>query len=169
MTTRTDKKNHLSTAGFTLIEIMVVMIIISVLAALSLPSLKKMLIDQDLERAKTNMRAIFASEQTIYMNTGHFWPNYTVGGGDPCPADLSRIFTALEINFQSEGWTYQCVAPAGGAAFDCYTNKFFPELNLTLQIHIGSGSSQPTCISAGTGNGYRLCPKQSSLVTPSCF
>lgn len=168
MLQQTDKKNLLSTVGFTLIEIMVAIIIVSVLAALSLPNLKKILIDQSIERAKTNMRAIFAAEQTIYMNTGHFWPNYAAGGGNPCPADLAQIFTALEINFDSDNWTYQCSAPSGGRAFNCYAKKYFSELNLTVQVHIGSGSSQPTCISAGAGNGHRLCPK-ASLVTPSCI
>lgn len=164
MLQQTDKKNLLNTVGFTLIEIMIAIIIVSVLAALSLPNLKKILIDQSIERAKTNMRTIFAAEQTIYMNTGHFWPNQ-----DSCPASLAQTFAALEINFDSEGWTYQCSAPSGGTAFNCYAKKYFSELNLTLQVHIGSGSSQPTCISAGAGNGHRLCPKQASLVTPSCI
>ncbi len=165
MTLLTHKKISGRNKGFTLIEIMITMILVATLAAFALPRLNRLIIDQSIERATTNLRSIALSEQTLYMNTGHFWPNQNTNA---CSINLSAIHSTLEISFPSDGWAYVCSATPKGVAFTCYANKAYPEINLTFQIQLGSGSSKSTCISTGTGNEHHLCPKQASLVTPSC-
>ncbi len=161
----TRSTQHQKKNGFTLVEIMVVMVIIATLAALALPKLRMLVIDQDIERTRTNMRAIFAAQQTIYMNTGHFWPNEP---DNACSSSFSQILQKFELGFPDNGWTYICSATPGGTTFACYADKTFTELNLTFHVKIISDSADVSCVSTGAGNGHHLCPKQAVFNGPVC-
>ena len=88
--------------GFTLIELMIVVAIIGILAALAIPDFMKMLAKSKQSEAKTNLGAIFTGqvayfgEQNVYGNTfpliawypeGQNLYSYYIGVGGDCATD----------------------------------------------------------------------------------
>jgi len=127
--------------GFTLIEIMVVMVIISIAAVIAIPSLENYILQGASNAAEHNLVAIYNAERVYYFNQGHYWGTNNsvscmndvgwvfpfmecgVSGGD----ELSQINSGLGLNIPSDNYfQYACVLSGGMGFFyyDEHGNRF---------------------------------------------
>ena len=67
---KTNNTKKLSQSGFTLIELMIVVLIIGILAALAIPAYQKFGYKAKLTEAPSNLSAIAQAEQLSFVNTG---------------------------------------------------------------------------------------------------
>jgi prepilin-type N-terminal cleavage/methylation domain-containing protein len=113
--------------GFTLIEIIIVVIIIGILAAVALPNYFNMINQGAATTAQNNLSAIYNAERTLYFSTGKYCINTS-----PVPCDtLVHINTGLTLNLTDNNFTYTCVTDPSG--FSCTaTNTSDANLILTL-------------------------------------
>jgi prepilin-type N-terminal cleavage/methylation domain-containing protein len=92
MSTTPSRFSHLPPRGFTLVEIMIVVVIIGLLAALAIPAFQRV------QRASKNARVvndfrIFAQSFEIYNTQNGFWPNNTGAGAIPnAPVSMAGDF-----------------------------------------------------------------------------
>lgn len=102
------------TRGFTLLETLIVIVIISILAAIALPyyyGVKEQENDKD---ASTNLKLIMAAEKIYRMEVGA----YDVEDSGNAATDIANINDILRLSLPSAGnrvWDYKTVADNGAA------------------------------------------------------
>jgi prepilin-type N-terminal cleavage/methylation domain-containing protein len=96
------KKNS---AGFTLIELVVVIIIIGVLAGIALPNFTGMREHAFGKEAQANLRLIAAAERIYRLENGSYYIS----------SDLGLTNTNLKLSLSEENWDYDLTG--GGNAF----------------------------------------------------
>jgi len=143
--------------GFTLIEVMVVLVIIALAAIMTLPNFTPSLERARSTSAQNNLLAIYTAQQN-YINNN----NTTVYCNDSVNANqcdsIADINTALSLNIQDDGtYLYQCPTVSTCTA----TRNLNPvplTLTLTLNtpINLVSQVGNPGCKST-TGNA-NWCP-----------
>ncbi|MFT5239715.1 MAG: general secretion pathway protein G [Candidatus Promineifilaceae bacterium] len=69
----TCRTNNLERRGFTLVEIMVVVAIIGLLAAIAIPSFSKARLNAQMSRAQNDLRVLATAFEQLSMDTGQ-WP-----------------------------------------------------------------------------------------------
>lgn len=91
-------------AGFTLLEILIVIIIIGILVSLGLPNfgpIREKTLDKE---AKANLRLIQAAEKIYRLENGHYFPCSTCGMV-PTNANINT-YLRLSIRDTSPNWNY---------------------------------------------------------------
>ena len=116
--------------GFTIMELIVIVIIIGVLAGLALPNYTKTIEKTHQQDAMTQLTAIHAAEMMYYARLGTYWPptsaSYTIGD----------INSSLKLNVIENDMTYNC---QGGAAsgvqtsFSCQASRN-PSASFTVTV-----------------------------------
>jgi len=93
--------------GFTLIELMIVVAIIGILAAIAIPNFVRFQLRSKSAEAKTNLAAIRTAEESYFAENGI----YVVGTISPAalnvPASAKQMFVdagAAGLNFDTIGW-----------------------------------------------------------------
>jgi len=102
------RKTSLRKAGFTLVEIMIVVAIIGLLAAIAIPNFVKARSTSQQNACINNLRQIDAAAQEFALERGH-----KTGDGITYPSDLTPY-----IKLNSQGSIPPC--PAGGS-YTCAT------------------------------------------------
>ncbi|RKH16831.1 prepilin-type N-terminal cleavage/methylation domain-containing protein [Corallococcus praedator] len=122
--------------GFTLIELMIVVAIIGILAAIAIPNFIRFQAKSKQSEAKTNLKAIFTAQKAYFGEKDKYQVNFTVIGFDPeagnrysyglatgCAAAVDATQTARRA-----GATLGCIGqdalkfPAPPAAADAVNN-----------------------------------------------
>ncbi|MBF0571811.1 MAG: prepilin-type N-terminal cleavage/methylation domain-containing protein [Candidatus Omnitrophica bacterium] len=91
--------------GFTLIEIIIVMVIIGVLAAIVVSGFSAIIADQAYNAAKNNVAVIMNAQNNYYLNHG----SYCIGSTS-C-SNLTSINNSLSVNIRDDYYTYACSIP----------------------------------------------------------
>jgi type IV pilus assembly protein PilA len=99
-------KIHTRRGGFTLIELMIVVAIIGILAAIAIPNFLKFQLKAKTSEGKTNLAAIRTAEESVYAEYGAYVsapmsPNTT-------PTNTKHVFTDTgtgSASFSGLGWT----------------------------------------------------------------
>jgi len=123
-----------SPKGFTLIELMIVVAIIGILAAIAIPNFLRYQLRSKLSELKTNVEAIYKSEASLMQServlcagapTGAFVGMAATPAGAPGAQKIvwaaTDIVTASAIDWMVQGATYgqYAVATDGGAGAAC--------------------------------------------------
>lgn len=121
--------------GFTLIEIVIVLVIVGVLAVIAIPNYFNLLNQGAAKAAQNNLISIYNAQKTNYLSaTGN--GTYCISTGPPghdC-SNVAAINTDLSLNIVDNNFTYNC--QQGGApdnGFKCIaTNTSGSGITLTL-------------------------------------
>lgn len=69
--------NYYKAKGFNLIELMIVVTIIGVLAAIAIPSYRNYVIEASRQAAQTQLLRLASTEEKIFLNSNAYSPNVT--------------------------------------------------------------------------------------------
>jgi type IV pilus assembly protein PilE len=95
--------------GFTLIEIIVALIILSITAAIAVPNYQTYMVQEPAKAAQNNLINIYNAEKQYYLNHGSYC---TAACGS-----LATINATLLTNISDANATYACAVDASG--FSC--------------------------------------------------
>lgn len=116
--------------GFTLLEILVVLIIIAIAIVMALPSFTTPTEQARAQTARNNLLAIYSAQKNYRNNNGNFAVGASGLSGDT--SSLSAINSTLSLNIQDDGtYNYSCAVPTGSI---CTAARANPPGNLTMQI-----------------------------------
>ena len=158
-----------SRKGFTLIEIIVVMVIIGILAAVAIPNYTNMIQQGAVKASQYNLETIYNAQKIYYFNNGQYCltnsPASTAcaasTGDNNCADNLTAIICNLGLNISdSFGSQYQCLIPplTPNAIVCSSVNPTIPTYSANISI------TQPIILKGGTGcvDGY------SNPCNPNC-
>jgi prepilin-type N-terminal cleavage/methylation domain-containing protein len=125
MSTHPDRCRHVAARGFTLVEIMIVVVIIGLLAALAIPAFQRV------QRASQNARVIndfrvFSQAFEIYNSQNGAWPNNAGAGVVPSlPVTMAGDFKVASwqaITVIGGRWNWDNNLSSGGNAGVCISS-----------------------------------------------
>ena len=148
-----------SKKGFTLIELMIVVAIIGILAAIAIPNFMKFQAKSKQSEAKGNLKGIFTSQRAYYQEKQKysksvkaigFQPErgnrylYALDGSDLVARDTeAETVTASSTGFQADKFKFESAALTSYSAVDFPTLKANTGSDVTAMGDIGvSGPSQ---------------------------
>ena len=103
------RRLHVRSGGFTLIELMIVVAIIGILAAIAIPNFLMFQLRSKTSEAKTNLAGIRTAEEGYFAEFGR----YVAAGSHPgAPTSQKQVWTLPAAGFDTMGW-----APEGDVYF----------------------------------------------------
>ena len=102
--------------GFTLIELMIVVAIIGILAALAIPDFMKMMAKSKQSEAKTNLGAIFNMQKSYFGEKNTFSDRFDLIGWAPEGQNLYFYWVPNESITTKKGDITQCATSAPNVA-----------------------------------------------------
>ena len=106
------KKLHTRKGGFTLIELMIVVAIIGILAAIAIPNFLRFQLKAKSSEGKTNLAAIRTAEQSYYSEFGTYVSSAGVSPANTTTSSKQPFVPANAPGFTTIGW-----APEGQVYF----------------------------------------------------
>jgi prepilin-type N-terminal cleavage/methylation domain-containing protein len=146
--------------GFTLIEIIIVLVIIGVLALIALPNYNAQVIQGSASTAQNNLISIYNAQKASYINNNKYYFSAV------CPDTLNNINNSplLALNLADTNFNYCCANVNG---FTCTaTNK--SDANLILKVTGGTTAVPDSIIlpgGVGCGSSTGPLPCNPSCVT----
>lgn len=135
----------MKTKGFTLVELLIVIIIVTILSAVAIPTYIKTVEKARSEEAITNLKLIYDAEGIYRLENDVYIPD-------------SAIFTSililnpdLYLDIKQRSWDYEILGEAGGTTFLAFATRnsgSSPYLNSQITINQdgtwgGGGSPSP--------------------------
>jgi type IV pilus assembly protein PilA len=100
------KKLHARKGGFTLIELMIVVAIIGILAAIAIPNFLRFQLKAKTSEGKTNIAAIRTAEQSYYSEFGGYVSSAGDSNGGTPPGAVKAVFDgSTALGFDTIGWS----------------------------------------------------------------
>jgi type IV pilus assembly protein PilA len=100
------KKLHARKGGFTLIELMIVVAIIGILAAIAIPNFLRFQLKAKTSEGKTNIAAIRTAEQSYYSEFGNYVSSQGTTQGASLPGSSKADFDgSTALGFDTIGWS----------------------------------------------------------------
>jgi prepilin-type N-terminal cleavage/methylation domain-containing protein len=132
--------------GFTLIEMLVVLIIIAVVIALSFPNFTAPTEQARALNAQNNLLAIYTAQRNYLNNNGSF---INLAPSNPSDTDGVQIIdSTLSLNIQDDGsYAYSCSGNTCQASRNGSPSSLLIKLSLNLPIQL-SGEINPKCTSS---------------------
>ena len=108
------KKFHARKGGFTLIELMIVVAIIGILAAIAIPNFLRFQLKAKSSEGKTNLAAIRTSEQSYYSEFGI----YVSANASPAAVGQNQKVSFLNVDGPNQGFDKLGWSPEGQVYFN---------------------------------------------------
>ena len=112
------KKLHNRRGGFTLIELMIVVAIIGILAAIAIPNFLKFQLKAKTSEGKTNLAAIRTAEESVFAEFG----NYVSANASPSAASLNVKAAFVNVDGANQGFDLIGWSPEGRVYFNYGVN-----------------------------------------------
>ncbi len=107
------KKNLLKASGFTLVELMIVVVIISILAAVAIPGYQSFVLESKRSEGTSALMRIMDMQERFYIN--QFPPTYTT--------DLTQLGYSSDPVVTESGFYNISAAACGGGITSCVILK----------------------------------------------
>lgn len=149
------KKQLQNEAGFTLVELMIVVAIIGILSAVAVPNFKRYQAKSKTSEAKIQLAAAYTAEQSFYGDYGIYHNCFPYMGFDPRPEVNNRYF-AIGIPL---------AANIDNTAFASATNSGLNTSNCSKTNAAGTAGDNASWFQAGKGNGAAIANSTSFLTS----
>ncbi len=158
------RKLHARKGGFTLIELMIVVAIIGILAAIAIPNFLMFQLRSKTGEAKTNLAAIRTAEEGYFAEFGNYVAQTAPVGGSLTP---QKVAWTTGTAFDTVGWGpegsvfYQYTATVVGSSYTADALADLDAANATSDygyVHVPTGGAglaggNTTCLGSGVSNG----------------
>lgn len=114
--------------GFTVIEVMTVVIILAILATLAVPPFIKTMDAAKGRLAKTNLKLIYAAEKVYRNEVGQYMP-YGGGEREASHEDFKKF---LGLDFKERDFTYKVSGGNNFTATATYQGSRYPDAKITI-------------------------------------
>ncbi len=141
------------TNGFTLIELMIVVAIVGILAAIAVPKFADLVRKANEGATKGNLGALRSSVTIYYAEQSGTWPNPTADGDDTVAGSLGAVLTMNNNMFISK-MPYSNTPP-------------YHTATKTATIHVGSANE--SYVAGGWGYQISLNPSAGAQATGSVW
>jgi type IV pilus assembly protein PilA len=141
------RKLHTRKGGFTLIELMIVVAIIGILAAIAIPNFLMFQLRSKTGEAKTNLAGIRTAEEGYFAEFGTYVPAAAV---TPAPTSQKQAWPVPALGFDQIGW-----APEGRVFFQyLITSNGAPPAVSTMWSASATGDLDATGAATQSSFGY---------------
>lgn len=139
-------KFHRSQKGFTLIELMIVVVIIGILAALAIPRFMRATTKSKQSEAKAILKQIYVMEHAYRQEKDTYW-----GNGISASATNPNNFATLGVEIQASArYTYSIVSTAN--TFTCTATSGILDDDATVDTWTITDAGTLTCTSDDASN-----------------
>jgi len=103
--------------GFTLIEIVVVIVILGFLAAIAIPVYNNLVQNSAAQAAQNNLQILFTAQKSYYFNNGSYCIN--TGLNSTCGSNLAYLNFNLKLNIVDNYYNYSCATGSTANSVVC--------------------------------------------------